>query len=40
MEPLKIIEKVTENLNNIKSQKYGYPPQEIKQKTIEKFMIL
>ena len=35
MKPLKIIEKVTENLNNIKSQKHGYPPQEIKQKTID-----
>ena len=33
--PLKIIKKVKENLNNIKSQKYGYPPEEIEQKTID-----
>ena len=29
MEPLKIIKKVTEKLNNFKSQKYGYPPEDI-----------
>ena len=34
MEPLKIIKQVAENLNNIRSQKYGYPPEEIGQKTI------
>ena len=42
MEPLKIIKQVVENLNNIRSQKYGYPPEEIGQKTMKifvKFMI-
>ena len=34
MEPVKIMQKVMENLNNIRSQKYGYPPKEIEQKTI------
>ena len=34
MEPVKIMQKVMENLNNIRSQKYGYPPEEIEQKTI------
>ena len=35
IEPLKIIKKVTKNLNNIKSQKYGYLTEEIEQKTID-----
>ena len=35
MEPLKIIKRITENLNYIKSQKCGYPPEEIKQNTID-----
>ena len=35
MEPLKITKRITENLNDIKSQKCGYPPEEIKQKTID-----
>ena len=34
MEPVKIMQKVMENLNNIRSQKYGYPPEEIEQKAI------
>ena len=34
VEPVKIIKKVTENLNNIRLQKYGYPSEEIEQKTI------
>ena len=39
MEPLKIINQVVENLNNIRSQKYGYPPEEIGQKTIMKIFV-
>ena len=35
MEPLKIRKKVMENVNDIKSQKYGYPAEEIEQKTID-----
>ena len=35
MEPLKIIKTVTENLNNIKSQKHGYPLEETEQKTTD-----
>ena len=33
MEPLKIIKKVTKNLNNIRSQKHRYLPEEIEQKS-------
>ena len=40
MEPLKIVKKVTENLNNIRSQKYGYPSEKIEQKTINNFKFL
>ena len=35
MEPLKIIKIVTENLDNIKLQKYGYLPEEIEEKTTD-----
>ena len=35
MEPLKIIKTVTENLNNIKSQKHGYRLEETEQKTTD-----
>ena len=35
LEPKKIIKKVTENLNSLKSQKYGCPPEQIKQKMVK-----
>ena len=34
LEPKKI-KKVTENLNSLKSQKYGCPPEQIKQKMVK-----
>ena len=34
VEAFKIIKKVTENLSNIRSQKYRYQPKKIAQKTI------
>ena len=35
MNPIKIIKKVTENLNSIRSQKYRHAPKNIEEKTIK-----
>ena len=34
LDPKKIIKKATENLNSVKSQKYGYDPESVEEKTL------